>query len=116
MRPPRPSLNSQLLTLIPVGRATRSIQSVNLQLQRMKKTSNAQRRTSKVEPYLLNITTPQPLNLLHHRERQVVPVAAFVVSLEGVISYSYGRPIGKIGKITADRRGRSVTNDGKDCP
>ena len=40
--------------------------------------------------------------LRHNRQCQVVPVAAFVVDLEGVITARDGRAIRKVGKGAAD--------------
>ena len=34
------------------------------------------------------------VRLLHHRQRQIIPVAAFVVGLEGVTADRNGRAIG----------------------
>src|SRR5690349_21837478 len=59
----------------------------------------------------------QPLNLstlLHHRERQIIPIAARVTHLELVHPGSYGRAIRQIGEAATDRGGGGVTKRSED--
>ena len=51
--------------------------------------------------------------LRHDGKGKIIPVAAFVVSLEGVLTNNQGRAIWQIGESAVDSRGCGVVDDGE---
>ena len=69
--------------------------------------------TAGVPPQLSGANgSPKQPELRHHRQREIVPIATPVISLEVIAVHSYNRTIRQVGKGAADWRCRCIANYG----
>src|SRR5438105_15711907 len=54
------------------------------------------------------------LGLRHNSQCKIIPIAALVVGLEGVVANTERAAVGKIGEVTADRAKAKIPDHGKD--